>query len=215
LETAYAFYATNDPDKPPETVGSMWGEGTTSKKAQQPEPVIVVPANPSCDTTPLQSSQRSGLTDNRASTVVTSITMKQQMSLSDRMISDKSKRAEMEAAMDPVRVAKRKALEEEGIRWIKKLAKINVAEACFMMANWMDKEIYGFKRNTIKSIQLHTVAAKYNIPESLFAIAHYFDRKGEGMEPARILKYYSTAAGQGYVNAIYVKQAIFFLFSGK
>lgn len=187
LETAIAFYASNDPNRPPEVVGSMWGTSTTSKKTQQPDPVIVVQPDGS-------SNSRQSVTE-KAETVVTSITMKQQVSLVD-------KRSSMQV-VDPSRVARRKALEEEGIRWVKKLAKINVGEACYMMANWMDKELYGFKSNTIKSIQMHTIAARSNIPESLFAIAHYFDRAGEGMEPAKILKYYRIAAEQGYVNAIY------------
>lgn len=193
LETAYAFYAANDPERPPEIVGSMWGVSTTSKKSQRPEPTLIVE-----DVDHNSSGHQSMVSSNKAPTVVTHITRKQYVSLSERVIPDK--RAEQ--AIDPARLAKRKALEEEGIRWIKKLVKLHVGEACYMMAHWMDKELYGFKKNASKSLQLHTVAAKSGIPESLFAIALHFDKLGE--QPEKVLKCYQQSAEQGYVNAIYV-----------
>lgn len=109
------------------------------------------------------------------------------------------------AVSDSSHILKRKALEEEAIRWIKRLAKVNVSEACFMLANWMDQELYGYKKNTSKSLQLHMIAAKSNIPESVFAVADYFDCQGVGMEPLKILKYYKSSADHGYVKALYVK----------
>ncbi|KAI8373595.1 hypothetical protein EDC96DRAFT_438103, partial [Choanephora cucurbitarum] len=110
-----------------------------------------------------------------------------------------------EDAMSEDQIKKRNALEEEGISWIKRLAKQQVPEACYMQASWMEKEVYGFKSNKEKSFALYAIAAKDNFPEALFAIADHLenDPSKQAEETSTILKFYNTAADKGYVNAIY------------
>ncbi|KAI8636722.1 hypothetical protein BD408DRAFT_486723 [Parasitella parasitica] len=216
LETANAFYP-NTLTNTKAIVGSMWGLGTTTKKVQRPEPFLVAPSysvdeegsTPSPSNNSVTSSSRnkpisfdaanslrSSYMD-RPSTIATTLLIKQQQQHqhNERHKSDN-------AAMDRTRIQKRKALEDEGVNMIKKLVKQNVAEACYMQAHWMDNEMYGFKQNKAKSIQLHNIAAKENIPESVFALAEYLEGEGK-VEPGVIVKYYRSAAEQGYVNAIY------------
>ena len=212
LETANAFYPNTSATGYSAVVGSMWGLGTTTKKVQRPKPFLVVPnatEEASSFTHSINSSNKNksfsiGTTTSlrsfygdRTSTVAATLLVKQQI-LNDRH--NKSNET-----TDHTRIQKRKALEDEGIKWIKRLTKLNVAEACYMQAHWMDKEMYGFKQNKAKSIQLHQTAAKADIPESAYAIAEYLQDEGKD-DPARILKYYQFSADQGYVNAIYVNE---------
>ncbi|CEP11335.1 hypothetical protein [Parasitella parasitica] len=216
LETANAFYP-NTIKNAKAVVGSMWGVGSTTKKVQRPEPFLVVPSSaaeeegstPSPSNNSVTSSSRnrpfsldatnslrSSYMD-RPSTIATTLLIKQQPTQQQQKPDD--------AAMNQARIQKRKALEDEGVNMIKKLVKQNVAEACYMQAHWMDNEMYGFKQNKAKSIQLHHIAAKEHIPESVFALAEYLEEEGK-VEPEVIVKYYRSAAEKGYVNAIYARQ---------
>ncbi|KAK4512978.1 uncharacterized protein ATC70_003689 [Mucor velutinosus] len=219
LETANAFFPNASTSAAPVVVGSMWGLGTTTKKVQRPDPFLVVPsiteeeAMNGSSYNSVQSSNknrassfdavtsfRPSIYGDRPSTIATTLFVKQQPQQRDRHGNTKSSKEK--AAVDQTRIQKRKALEDEGVKWIKRLAKLNVAEACYMQARWMDKEMYGFKQNKTKSIQLHQVAAKADIPESVFALAEYLQEEGK-VEPSRVLRYYKASAEQGYVNAIY------------
>lgn len=211
LETANAFYPNTSATGNLTVVGSMWGLGTTTKKVQRPEPFIVVPSateEASSSTHSINSSNKNrpsslGATTSlcsygdRPSTIAATLLVKQQIT------NDRHNKPNETA--DQGRIQKRKALEDEGVKWIKRLTKLNVAEACYMQAHWMDKEMYGFKRNKPKSIQLHQIAAKAGIPESVYAVAEYLQYEGKD-EPARIIKCYKSSADQGYVNAIYVSE---------
>lgn len=211
LETANAFYPNTSATGNPTVVGSMWGLGTTTKKVQRPEPFIVVPSateEASSSTHSINSSNKNkpsslGATTSlrsygdRPSTIAATLLVKQQIT-NDRY-------NKPNGTADQARIQKRKALEDEGVKWIKRLAKLNVAEACYMQAHWMDKEMYGFKQSKAKSIQLHQIAAKAGIPESVYTVAEYLQYEGKG-EPARIIKCYKCSADQGYVNAIYVSE---------
>jgi hypothetical protein len=191
-------------------IGSMWGLGSTTSKSQRPEPQFVVPPSEECsrystttsssdpkvlDVTSLKSSISAG---NYHQPSLMNVTMKQQASLQQHRQSSTN-------VISEANQQKRKLLEQEGVKWIIKLAKQNVPEACYMQASWMDKELYGFKRNKSKSIALHHIAAKANVPESVFAIAeHYEHDEKENADPTRIIKFYQVASDFGYVNAIYV-----------
>ncbi|KAI9300050.1 hypothetical protein BJ944DRAFT_244572 [Cunninghamella echinulata] len=70
---------------------------------------------------------------------------------------------------------KKRVLEEEGIHWMKKLAKENVPEATFMLASWMDQSLYGFSPNPSKSFALYDVAAKAGNQEAVYRIGLYYE----------------------------------------
>lgn len=172
-------------------VGSMWGLGSTTNKSLRPEPYLIVP-----QPTSSAYSSTSSKTKRSEQQSLFNITMKQQASLITTTNESKDQ--------------KKKILEQEGVKWIIRLAKQHIPEACYMQASWIEKELYGFKKNKSKSIALHQIAADENIPESIFAVANYFEQE-QGMEDSKIIKLYQVAAEFGYVNAIYVS----FLFSKK
>lgn len=224
LETANAFYSLNDPHAPPQVVGSKWGVGTVGKNGKRPEPTILVPG-PHDNQDPLLStsasigskSQTKGSQLDEGSqfssmnlaspTSIGPSTFKQQIA-----IQSNQRHKPKEAAISEDQIKKRTALEEEGISWIKRLAKQQVPEACYMQASWMEKEVYGFKSNKEKSFALYAIAAKDNFPEALFAVAEYLEKdpSKQAQETATILKFYNMAADKGYVNAIYV--SFFFVY---
>lgn len=180
LETANTFHHQQF------VVGSMWGLGSTTKKSSRPEPFLVVPqlissAYSSTSSKTRRSEQQS----------LFNITMKQQASLTTSTTTNESQDQ------------KRKILEQEGIKWIVKLSKQHIPEACYMQASWIEKELYGFKKNKSKSVALHQIAADANIPESIYAVAAHLEQE-KGAEDSKIVKLYQAAAEFGYVNAIYV-----------
>jgi hypothetical protein len=214
LETANAFLPTTDQQKV--VVGSMWGIGSTTNKTQKPEPFLVVPAP---DHLSMSSSASSSGTKTKSMDEVCSsksyqsttyqqqslmnVTLKQQASLNKqhRKTSNTTHNSNYQ---------KRKLLEQEGIKWITKLAKRNVPEACYMQAHWMENQLYDFKPNKTKSFALHLIAAKSGIPESLYAVAkHYEEEGGKDVSVSKIAKLYKSAADAGYVNAIYVNIYLF------
>lgn len=216
LETANAF--SQNPTSA--VVGSMWGLGSTTSKSQKPEPYLVVPPpedggrTSSAATSSLASSSNPKTFEatsrysfsnypHQQQQSLMNVTMKQQASLNSGKKAVTSGKSESNEQ-------KKKMLEQEGIKWILRLAKQHVPEACYMQAHWMDKEMYGFKKNKVKSLALHQIAARNNqIPESVFAIAeHHYELiqedDKEAIEPASIVRLYQAAADYGYVNAIYV-----------
>ncbi|KAI8089374.1 uncharacterized protein BX664DRAFT_263346, partial [Halteromyces radiatus] len=70
---------------------------------------------------------------------------------------------------------KKRALEEEGIRWMKRLAKEHMPDAAFTVATWMDECMYGFTRNPAKSFLLYDIAAKAGIREAIYKIGLYYE----------------------------------------
>ncbi|KAL0073571.1 hypothetical protein F4703DRAFT_1745939 [Phycomyces blakesleeanus] len=95
---------------------------------------------------------------------------------------------------------KKKLLEQEGVRWVKKLTKKNLGEAAYIQAVWIEKGEFGFKKNNSKAMQLYRVAAKDKIPEALYAVANVSEKEGRWAEA---LTGYQGAAKKGLVEAVY------------
>ncbi|KAL0078074.1 hypothetical protein J3Q64DRAFT_1646196 [Phycomyces blakesleeanus] len=72
---------------------------------------------------------------------------------------------------------KKKLLEEEGIRWVKRLAKEGVGEAAYMQAVWIDRSLYGLKKSASKTFRLFNIAAKEGIPEAIYALALHYEKE--------------------------------------
>ena len=96
---------------------------------------------------------------------------------------------------------KKRVLEEEGVRWIKRLAKEEVGEAAYMLATWMDEEKYGCRSNALKSFKLYEIAAHKGKPEAMYAVAQYHERNGN---KADALVNYKAAAEKGLVASVLV-----------
>jgi hypothetical protein len=96
---------------------------------------------------------------------------------------------------------KKRLLEEEGIRWMKRLAREHVPEAAFTVAQWMDDLKYGFTRNPEKSFALYQVAAKAGIREATYRMALYYELTGDHQNALASLK---TASDSGVVPATLV-----------
>lgn len=204
LETANAF----DPLSKNKVIGSMWGSSSTTNKSQRPEPYLVVPP-PDHDSVSTGSKKTKSMEIQSIATgsslnyqqpaSLMNVTLKQQIALNNQR---KSAAETATTTTNETNDQKRKLLEQEGIKWIVRLAKQNVPEACYMQASWMEKQQYGFKPNKSKSFALHQVAAKSNIPESVFAVAKHYEEENS-LEAAKIVRFYQSAANAGYVNAIY------------
>ncbi|KAI7905895.1 ras family-domain-containing protein [Cokeromyces recurvatus] len=95
---------------------------------------------------------------------------------------------------------KRKMLEEEGVRWIKRLAYEHVGEAAYLLALWYDRGMYGFRKNTTRALKFYEVAAKEKVPEAMFAVGQYHEREQDYMTSFQL---YEEAAGLGLVEALY------------
>lgn len=98
---------------------------------------------------------------------------------------------------------KKRALEEEGVRWIRRLAKQEVGEAAYLLAKWMDEYKYGCRPNPSKAQRLHEIAARSGIPESMYATAQHLEHQGNH---AAALRYYKEAAEKGLVAAVHVSE---------
>ena len=96
---------------------------------------------------------------------------------------------------------KKRVLEEEGVRWIKRLAKEEVAQAAYMLATWMDEEKYGCRSNPVKSFKLYEIAAHKGKAEAMYAVAQYHERHGNETEA---LASYKAAAEKGLVASVLV-----------
>ncbi|KAG0190511.1 hypothetical protein DFQ28_001950 [Apophysomyces sp. BC1034] len=95
---------------------------------------------------------------------------------------------------------KKKLLEDEGVRWIKRLAKEGVGEAAFLQAKWMDQSLYGLKKNTTKMFKLYEVAASQGVSGAVHALGQYYEREGD---PAQAISHYREAADAGLVEAVF------------
>lgn len=96
---------------------------------------------------------------------------------------------------------KRKMLEEEGVRWIKRLAKEHVGEAAYLLALWFDRGMYGFRKSTTKALKFYEIAANEKVPEAMFAVGQYHEREQDYMTSFQL---YEDAASLGLVEALYV-----------
>lgn len=97
---------------------------------------------------------------------------------------------------------KKKMLEEEGVRWIKKLAKQNVGEAAYLLGLWHDRGMYGCRKSVSKALKNYEIAANAKIPEAMFAVGQYHEREQDYMTS---FKLYEEAASLGLVEALYVR----------
>lgn len=97
---------------------------------------------------------------------------------------------------------KKRALQEEGIRWIKRLAKQGYGEAAYLLATMYDQEKYGLRRQPLKSFKLYEIAAcAAKMPEALHGIATFHESQGNASEA---VAYYKAAAEQGLVDSVHV-----------
>ena len=110
----------------------------------------------------------------------------------------------MQPAIDDEEVSKKKKkkmLQEEGVRWIKKLARQQVGEAAYLLGLWYDRGMYGFRKNSTKAIKFYEIAANEKVPEAMFAMGQYHEREQDYMTS---FKLYEEAASLGLVEALYV-----------
>ncbi|SAM07596.1 hypothetical protein [Absidia glauca] len=106
---------------------------------------------------------------------------------------------------------KKAALEQEGIRWIRRLSKKGVGEAAFMEARWMETQQYGFKtRHAYKIDAKYGIAAQAGVPEAAYRLAV---RQEAAMTatPLDTFRLYQRAADLKCIEAIYVSGDTFFL----
>ncbi|KAI8339053.1 hypothetical protein BC941DRAFT_501366 [Chlamydoabsidia padenii] len=93
---------------------------------------------------------------------------------------------------------KKRALEEEGIRWMKRLAKDNMPDAAYTIATWMDGSMYGFSKNSAKSFLLYDVAAKAGIRDAVYKKGLYYESVGDHANALQCIK---KASDLGVVHA--------------
>ncbi|KAI9475683.1 MAG: ras family-domain-containing protein [Benjaminiella poitrasii] len=101
---------------------------------------------------------------------------------------------------DDTRRKKRKMLEDEGVRWIKRLAKEQVGEAAYLLASWYDRGLYGFRKNLSRALRFYEIAAQQKVPEAMFAVGQYHEREQDYMTSFQL---YEEAASLGLVEALY------------
>lgn len=111
----------------------------------------------------------------------------------------------VEEDVDDAQIRKQKMLQEEGVRWIKKLANQRVGEAAYLLASWLDRGLYGFKKSPTKALKYYEVAAKERVPEAMFAVAQYYEKEQDYMTSFQL---YEDAAGLGLVEALYVSNFV-------
>ncbi|KAF7720649.1 hypothetical protein EC973_006738 [Apophysomyces ossiformis] len=114
--------------------------------------------------------------------------------------SSSSSSASLPRALAHETLQKKKQLQEEGVWWIKRLARNNVGEAAYLQAKWMEEGSYGLRKNPAKSIRLYHVAAEANIPEAIYAVALHYEKEGQDELAVRN---YKKAADLGLVEAVY------------
>ncbi|KAI8977222.1 hypothetical protein BDF20DRAFT_873625 [Mycotypha africana] len=95
---------------------------------------------------------------------------------------------------------KRKMLENEGIRWIKRLANEHVGEAAYLLGLWVDRGMYGFRKSSTKALKYYEIAAKEKVPEAMFAVGQYHEKEQDYMTAFQL---YEDAASLGLVEAFY------------
>ncbi|GAA5804157.1 hypothetical protein HPULCUR_009643 [Helicostylum pulchrum] len=95
---------------------------------------------------------------------------------------------------------KKKMLEEEGVKWIKRLAKQRVGEAAYLLGLWYDRGMYGCRKSATKALKFYEVAANEKVPEAMFAVGQYHEREQDYMTSFQL---YEDAASLGLVEALY------------
>ncbi|CAO3587839.1 unnamed protein product [Absidia cylindrospora] len=93
---------------------------------------------------------------------------------------------------------KKRALEEEGIHWMKRLAKEHMPDATYTVATWMDESKYGFTRHPAKSFVLYDIAAKAGVRDAVYKMGLYYDSIGDDSNALACIK---KASDQGVVQA--------------
>lgn len=101
---------------------------------------------------------------------------------------------------------KKKMLEEEGVHWIKKLAKARVGEAAYLLGLWYERGMYGFRKSSTKAIKFYEIATEGKVPEAMFAVGQYHEKEQDYMTS---FKLYEDAAGLGLVEALYVSFSLY------
>lgn len=96
---------------------------------------------------------------------------------------------------------KKKMLEEEGVKWIKRLAKQRIGEAAYLLGLWYDRGMYGCRKSATKALKFYEVAANDKVPEAMFAVGQYHEREQDYMTSFQL---YEDAASLGLVEALYV-----------
>ncbi|ORZ25150.1 hypothetical protein BCR42DRAFT_485363 [Absidia repens] len=106
---------------------------------------------------------------------------------------------------------KKKALEQEGIRWIRRLSKKGVGEAAFLEATWMETEQHGYKtRNTQRIERLYHIAIQAGVPEASYRLALRKESSPSNTQhPYDIFRLYQKAADLHCVAAIYKMAKIY------
>ncbi|CAO3579577.1 unnamed protein product [Absidia cylindrospora] len=106
---------------------------------------------------------------------------------------------------------KKKALEQEGIRWIRRLSKKGVGEAAFLEATWMETEQHGYKtRNTHRIERLYHIAIQAGVPEASYRLALRKESSSSNTQhPYDIFRLYQKAADLHCVAAIYKMAKIY------
>ncbi|CEP10660.1 hypothetical protein [Parasitella parasitica] len=95
---------------------------------------------------------------------------------------------------------KRKMLEDEGVKWIRKLANQNVGEAAYLLALWHERGMYKLRKSPTKALRYYEIAANEKVPEAMFAVGQYYEREQDYMTSFQL---YEDAASLGLVEAIY------------
>jgi TPR repeat protein len=101
----------------------------------------------------------------------------------------------------PSKLKKKKMLEEEGVRWIKRLAKSRQGEAAYLLGLWYDRGMYGLRKSQTRALKFYAIASKQKVPEAMFAIGQQHERNQEYMTSFQL---YEEAASLGLVEALYV-----------
>jgi hypothetical protein len=120
----------------------------------------------------------------------------------------KQESAEEQNPEEVTNVKKKKELEEEGVRWIKKLAKQNIGEAAYLLALWHQRGLYGCRKSESRALKFYEIAANQKVPEAMYAVAQYSESERDYMTSFRL---YEEAANLGLVEALYVSLLTFTL----
>lgn len=115
-----------------------------------------------------------------------------------------------EKEQDMCKQKKKKMLEEEGVRWIKRLAKARVGEASYLLGLWYDRGLYGLRKSTTRALKYYQIAAKQKVPEAMFAVGQQHEKNQDYMTSFQL---YEEAASLGLVEALYVKYIHTYMYS--
>ncbi|KAI8342336.1 hypothetical protein BC941DRAFT_412479 [Chlamydoabsidia padenii] len=110
---------------------------------------------------------------------------------------------------------KRKALEQEGVRWIRRLSKKGVGEAALMEAIWMETEQHGYKsRNGTRIDRLYHIAIQAGVPDASYYLALRKETTLGGNQTSHaydIFRLYQKAADLKSVQGLYKMAKIYLM----